>query len=484
MTNFRDIALPDTWFESSDAGVSIPVGLPTYRSVPLSCFSIMDARIDGQPLDLSEATITVDGATYRLDELPGRHELQWNVGDVGHLQVNTRGLTYEGLHTVSVVVGMRMPPYIFWEAPSDICPSTRVMSAKRVGRLGDLKQLSVPSSSKIKLGTSLYSYAPEQQSGMSLSEILRQVKVRGLGPGLEIIGHQSLRNFPFISTKTAEAFKETVAEYGLQLVTVDGNADLGMRSDRPLNHDEAVNFLTAQIDAARALGAPILKLQYTVDPEILLALVPAAERAGVRIGIEVHSPQSATDPLIRGMYEVFAAKGEGWLGFVPDTGASVSSIPESFIEAYRRKGIPETIIDLVSEAWVTARDDRKDANAERDALQRTILSRPDGSEEAATFAHRSFHWFGYQSPAAWADLSPFIFHVHGKVFAGDSGGRGDVSIPHREIFEVLRATGYEGYFCSEYEGWQWMEAEVWPPNSLAVTAEQHRVWTSILNDLA
>ena len=53
--------------------------------------------------------------------------------------------------------------------------------------------------SKIKLSTSLFSFALEWNSGKySLEQMIAKVKELDLGPGIEIIGFQSLKGFPHL----------------------------------------------------------------------------------------------------------------------------------------------------------------------------------------------------------------------------------------------------------------------------------------------
>ena len=65
--------------------------------------------------------------------------------------------------------------------------------------------------SNIKLATSLFSYAYEWNSGKySLEDVIAETRKRDLGTGLEIIGFQSLRGFPYISDETEKEVKNLV----------------------------------------------------------------------------------------------------------------------------------------------------------------------------------------------------------------------------------------------------------------------------------
>jgi len=143
------------------------------------------------------------------------------------------------------------------------------------------------------LGVTLYSFTPEfHQHQHDLESLINKVGELGMGPGLEIVGFQSIKNFPQVSDEFADWFKALLDENHLEQTCLDANVDIGLRSDRLLTEDELVDYMEVQIAAAQKLGFPVVRMQYAASPALMVRLVPAAERANVKLGVEIHAPHS------------------------------------------------------------------------------------------------------------------------------------------------------------------------------------------------
>jgi hypothetical protein len=83
------------------------VRMPWYRALPLS--SVADVRwsVDGREVRKDSITWTVDGETYRLADLPPRHDRWWYVLDSavieGDLDIGS------GNHRVEVTLALYIP---------------------------------------------------------------------------------------------------------------------------------------------------------------------------------------------------------------------------------------------------------------------------------------------------------------------------------------------------------------------------------------
>ena len=105
------------------------------------------------------------------------------------------------------------------------------------------------------IGVTLFSFTNEWQERLfTLDTLLEAVAANGLGPGVELVGFQSIRGYPALTDAFADSFREKVAALGLIPTALAGNADLGIRRDRIQTVDEAVAYLEPQIVAARRLG--------------------------------------------------------------------------------------------------------------------------------------------------------------------------------------------------------------------------------------
>ena len=103
--------------------------------------------------------------------------------------------------------------------------------------------------------------------------------------------------------------------------------------------------MTLQIKAAAKLGFPIARVQISITPDSMEALAPIAEEHGVTLALEVHADQYASHPRILALRDRYEKVGSPFLGFTMDWGATVSGFAPSLIEAYRRRGASEELLD-------------------------------------------------------------------------------------------------------------------------------------------
>ena len=83
-----------------------------------------------------------------------------------------------------------------------------------------------------KLGTTLYSFTPEFHSGRyDVVGLIDEVGRRGLGPGLEIVGFQSIKGFPDVPRAFERDFKDAIERNGLQPSCICANVDRGDARD-------------------------------------------------------------------------------------------------------------------------------------------------------------------------------------------------------------------------------------------------------------
>lgn len=299
----------------------------------------------------------------------------------------------------------------------------------------------------LKLGTTLYSLTNEfHWRRYDFEGLVRKVAAENLGPGLEIVGFQSIKGFPVITDAWADWFKGLIAETGLSLSCLGINADNTIRRDRDMTVEESVTYHQAQIDAAAKLGFPVARYQYPAGVEVIRRLEPYAAEKGVKLGLEIHSPHTVHTPDIMKYRELYDELDSPFLGFVPDFGASVTGIPPMVIERFRQGGISEALIDIVLEEW------RTDAPVmEKQASFRKRGEATGASVDTLNGLAFIFGYFSRQSPADWAQIMHQVVHIHGKFFDFDAEGN-ENSVPYAEILEVFVKGGYNGYMSSEYEG--------------------------------
>lgn len=323
----------------------------------------------------------------------------------------------------------------------------------------------------MKLGTTLYSLTPEFHARRyDVFGLIDEVGRRQLGPGLEIVGFQSIRGFPQVSHEFETRFKEAVERNELSPSCLGANVDLGRRIGELMSEDEIVEYMEPQLRAAATLGFPVVRMQFGASTSVIERLVPTAERLGVCMGMEVHAPHTVDHPVMMALRELYDRLDSPAVGFVPDFGASVSRQPPLLFEAIARAGVPEEATAAMVELW----------NAPGDPFQRRValidrLGELGVASDHATLLGKGFGLFGRQDPADWAQIGQWIVHVHGKFFEIDENGD-EPAVPYPALIRVLEDVGYDGFISSEWEGWHWIEGR----DGLAVLEQHHALLRRLL----
>lgn len=110
---FDELMLPDEAVlqrSPADAAiVRLPIRLPWYRSLPLSCVEGLEIAIDGEAVPPGDLSIGVGGREYSLADAAGQHEVLWFVLDAAQALIATHGPIAPGDHNVAVAVSLRIP---------------------------------------------------------------------------------------------------------------------------------------------------------------------------------------------------------------------------------------------------------------------------------------------------------------------------------------------------------------------------------------
>jgi len=307
-----------------------------------------------------------------------------------------------------------------------------------------------------KLGTTLYSFTPDFHARrFDVFGLIDEVGRRGLGPGLEIVGFQSIKGFPEVSREFEREFKAAVGRNGLRPSCICANVDIGRRVGEFLSEDELVEYMQPQLQAAATLGFPVVRMQFNASPAVIERLTPTAERLGVRMGMEIHAPHTVHHPVMLALRELYERLDSHAVGFVPDFGASVLRHPPMLHEAFAQERVPEEATALMIDAWNEAWSGGGDPFARRVRLI-DELAAMGLSGDQQTLVGKGFGLFGKQDPRDWAEIGEWIVHVHGKFFEIDDTGN-EPAVPYPELVQTLVDVGYDGFISSEWEGWHWIE---------------------------
>jgi hypothetical protein len=305
----------------------------------------------------------------------------------------------------------------------------------------------------MKLGITLFSLTLEWLSGKySLRQLLAEVHRWGLGPGLEIVGFQSIRHFPSISHEQVIEFRDLLDTYEFMPTCLGANVDLAIRRDRKLTEDETVDYLAAQIRAAELLGFPVLRMQINATPAVLRKLVPMAEKAKVVLGMELHSPYSVHHPTVLELRSFYQEMQSPALGFIPDLGVSMLRIPPDLLKTFLADGMSPETVRTLEQIW----------HSDIPAHQKYSEIRSKAQSQGATDQqignlNLALSMFARQAPEDWAEIMPQVVHIHGKFYGFDETGE-ETSMDLARVLKVFVAGGFEGFLSSEWEGHAYTDA--------------------------
>jgi len=297
------------------------------------------------------------------------------------------------------------------------------------------------------LGTSLYSFTNEwQQRLYMLDQLVAKVGELGLGPGVEVVGFQSFREYPDVSDEFAGHFRDLLDRYELIPSCLGANVDIGRRPDRLMTSEEMIDYIERQIVSATKLGFPVVRIQAFVGPTIMEKIAPVAEKANVHVACELHSPLTVDNPEVIALRECYDRLGSPYVGFIPDFSCSMNHPPEGYWESLRRVGAAEGLIEAAKEIWKT-----NDPMPTKVAALAEAGARFGFDPDQSGMLNRSITMFGHMPVEDWAELLPYARHIHGKFYEVDETGK-ETSIPYPAIMALLKKVGYNGTISAEWEG--------------------------------
>ncbi|GAA0248405.1 sugar phosphate isomerase/epimerase [Cryptosporangium japonicum] len=331
-------------------------------------------------------------------------------------------------------------------------------------------------------GVTLYSFTRAfHQRRYTFEQLVREVAGRGLGPGLEIVGFQSIKGFPVLTDEFTGRFRDLVAETGLTPTSLAANADAGLRRDRMLTDDELVDYMRPQIAAAKALGFPVVRVQISLTPDDMERLLPVAEQHDVTLGLEIHSHQHPKHPAIQALLERYEKLGSPHLGFVPDWGASLRAVPSTLLRRYSELGYSEDLLDALNTTWLEhhregpPRTEQQHGRWFGQVIQ--LAHRHGAGDRAIEMAVNLTGLFGHAPVTDWADVLPWTVHTHAKFYEIDADGD-EPSVPVRDLVALWKAHGYRGTYSSEWEGFHWNAVD----DPFAMVAAEQKLIREALTD--
>lgn len=296
----------------------------------------------------------------------------------------------------------------------------------------------------IKLGITLYSFTYEYLTGQySLEDCVRKCAELGVD-GYEIVATQMVPSYPYVSDEFLAKVLEFEYKYGVRPVSYGANTDRGKLFERDLNDSELVNDTIRDIQNAHKLGCKVIRAQYLLSPENLVAIAPYAEEYDVKVGIEIHNPETPSTPVMERYLEAIEKSGSTHIGFVPDLGCFATKPNIKNYEGALKKGANQEMLDYA-------------VNLKRQGVSRGEAEQLLKDAGADPFVMSAFYdMYGYLTFHNEPDLEglkrimPYVFHFHGKFHCVRDGE--ETAIPYPEVLAAIYDSDFSGYIVSEYEG--------------------------------
>jgi len=299
-----------------------------------------------------------------------------------------------------------------------------------------------------QVGVTLYSFTNEWLTRQfELDTLMAEVARRGMGPNIEIIGFQSFREFPDVSDDYAAKFKDLVAETGLNPVSCAINSDRFLKpGQQPIDDASLVEYHKRQLRSAKKMGFDLVRYQFALPVHLLPEIAPYAEELDIRMGVEVHAPMWAGHPAVQAYGEMYDKLDTPVLGWIPDFGGTASRIPESMLNAARKAGADESLLDKLKEVWL------EDGMSHEKAGRLREWAMENGHAPAhIQAASLAFFILSNNDPKSWEALVDRTIHIHGKFYGVDDNGV-EEAIDYETILPLFRDGGFTGTLVSEWEG--------------------------------
>ena len=312
---------------------------------------------------------------------------------------------------------------------------------------------------KIKTGITLFSLGtPYLKGELDLEGVIKAAVDVG-AEGYEIVATQMIPSYPYISDEFVNFINKCTKKYHIAPCCYAANMDRGMLRDRDLTEDEMVARAITDIISANKLGCTVMREQFLLSPNGLARIAPYAEAYNVRVGIEIHNPESPITPAILDYVKVIEETGSEYIGFVPDFGCFATKPNKPRWDQALAGGAPVELLEKMAQL-------RYDEVSQEEASK--IMAHDIEKYPALAGALNGMYGFVQFRKSCTPELEglkkimPYCFEMHGKFHYVDEN-LCEASIPYEEIIPVVAASDYEGLIVTEFEnagGYEEMEQVV------------------------
>ncbi len=298
-------------------------------------------------------------------------------------------------------------------------------------------------------------------------EVLDQAASQTQSTNFELDGPQFFRNYPNPIVDEIAALKSWLAKTGNSIVTVGGYADRALGSNRLRSSGEIVDLVAKQLELASTLGVRNLRLQAdALTFEETALLHKKAEKCSVTIVFELQGSMAPDAPLSLECLRIVRELKSPNVKLMFDTSLFMRRFPPTFASYLNSIGIDDVQVSNLEKLWL-----ENDLANFRGALLGAIKSGdlpPQIQAALPTLLSR----FGHSRPIDWIEYAPHVAYVHLK-FWDESNEDQAVSDPVLEAARLLAEFDFEGYYCAEWGGHDWLSLEHGSSASMVNALKQH-----------
>ena len=303
--------------------------------------------------------------------------------------------------------------------------------------------------SKIKHSITLYSFATKYGNGkMNFEDCMRTARDLG-GDGIELVAPQMVPSYPYADEAFKKEFFAMCDKYGMDPVCYSGYIDLGIRPGKMMTDHEKYDSTIRDLEIAYELGFKIMRTQFALTPKIMEKCLPFAEKLGVHLAIELHTPHVPSTPIWQEYLELFERADSPYLGVVPDMSSFCYAPPATFFNLEEDGDQDALAIRKQLLAAFEAGEDKETILALNEKLG------GDPVENGALIEELFYRYFRDKVDYdGLARLLKYSRYIHGKFYyvSDDFQSKG---IDYPRIVKIIKDSGFDGYICSEYEGDQY-----------------------------
>ena len=300
---------------------------------------------------------------------------------------------------------------------------------------------------KIKTGLTLFSLTRPYVTGeLNLEGVIRKAAEMG-ADGYEIVASQMIPSYPYVSDEFIEFVEMCREKYGIGPISYGANMDRGMLKERDLTEDEMVARAITDIVSASRLGCTVMREQFLISPQGLARIAPYAEAYNVRVGIEIHNPDSPITPVMLEYLDVIEKSGSKYIGFIPDFGCFATAPNYPMWEKALAAGATTEQLNRMAQL----RYDDVPMNEAMEIMEEDLNACP--ALRGTLSGMYGFVQFKKDIEAELEGLKrimPYCFEMHGKFHYVDENLH-EPAIPYERVIPVVKEAGFEGYIVTEYE---------------------------------